>query len=88
MKNKLFLVALATVTVLGPSLATPHHQTVHATEYCTYVTGKPEVGVCYERKDGMPIEENIITKNNDDSLFNWFWKIITNWWSKMIGHFS
>ncbi|HIE6887705.1 TPA: SpoV family signaling peptide, partial [Streptococcus pyogenes] len=30
MKNKLFLVALATVTVLGPSLATPHHQTVHA----------------------------------------------------------
>lgn len=32
MKNKLFLVALATVTVLGPSLATPHHQTVHATE--------------------------------------------------------
>ncbi|HFD7801988.1 TPA: SpoV family signaling peptide [Streptococcus pyogenes] len=32
MKNKLFLVALATVTVLGPSLATPHHQTVHAAE--------------------------------------------------------
>ncbi|HEQ1054304.1 TPA: hypothetical protein VD290_001480 [Streptococcus pyogenes] len=32
MKNKLFLVALATVTVLGTSLATPHHQTVHATE--------------------------------------------------------
>ncbi|WP_409202220.1 SpoV family signaling peptide [Streptococcus pyogenes] len=25
MKNKLFLVALATVTVLGPSSATPHH---------------------------------------------------------------
>lgn len=32
MKNKLFLVALATVTVLGPSLATPHHRTVHAAE--------------------------------------------------------
>ncbi|HEQ3154104.1 TPA: hypothetical protein VE750_001365 [Streptococcus pyogenes] len=88
MKNKLFLVALATVTVLGPSLATPHHQTVHATEYCTYVTGKPEVGVCYERKDGMPIEENIITKNNDFSLLNWFWEIVTNWWSKITGYFS
>ncbi|HER9585225.1 TPA: hypothetical protein VM496_000572 [Streptococcus pyogenes] len=62
MKNKLFLVALATVTVLGPSLANPHHGTVHTTEYCTYVTGKPEVGGCYERKDGMPIEENIIKK--------------------------
>ncbi|HGN5743744.1 TPA: SpoV family signaling peptide [Streptococcus pyogenes] len=88
MKNKLFLVALATVTVLGPSLATPHHQTVRATEYCTYVTGKPGVGVCYKRKDGMPIEENIITKNNDFSLLNWFWEIVTNWWSKITGYFS
>ncbi|HEP1357565.1 SpoV family signaling peptide [Streptococcus pyogenes] len=90
MKNKLFLVALATVTVLGPSLATPHHQTVHATEQplagtCTYSNENPYVGVCFERKDGMSTEENIITKNNDDSLFNWFWKIITNWWSKIIG---
>ncbi|HGI0544410.1 TPA: SpoV family signaling peptide [Streptococcus pyogenes] len=93
MKNKLFLVALATVTVLGPSLATPHHQTVHAAEQalagtCTYSNENPYVDVCFERKDGMPIEENIITKNNDFSLLNWFWEIVTNWWSKITGYFS
>ncbi|WP_111694344.1 SpoV family signaling peptide [Streptococcus pyogenes] len=88
LKYYLFLVALATVTVLRPSLANPHHGTVHTTEYCTYVTGKLEVGGCYERKDGMPIEENIIKKSNDFSLLNWFWEIITNWWSKITGYFS
>ncbi|HFO0417365.1 hypothetical protein R2618_07315 [Streptococcus pyogenes] len=88
LKYYLFLVALATVTVLRPSLANPHHRTVHATEYCIYVTGKPEVEGCYERKDGMPIEENIIKKSNDFSLLNWFWEIITNWWSKITGYFS
>lgn len=46
MKNKLFLVALATVTVLGPSLATPHHQTVHAAERCTHVSDNPNVFLC------------------------------------------
>lgn len=72
---------------------TPHHQTVHAAEQalagtCTYSNENPYVGVCFERKDGMPIEENIITKNNDFSLLNWFWEIVTNWWSKITGYFS
>lgn len=44
MKNKLFLVALATITVLGPFLATPHHQTVHAAEQT--VTKKTATETC------------------------------------------
>lgn len=44
MKNKLFLVALATITVLGLFLATPHHQTVHAAEQT--VTKKTATETC------------------------------------------
>lgn len=60
MKNKLFLVALATVTVLGPSLATPHHQTVHAAERCTHVSDNPNVFLCSD--DGKPIQIQLKTK--------------------------
>lgn len=54
MKNKLFLVALATVTVLGPSLATPHHQTVHASDVTLTETCDKNgtVYVGYENVDG------------------------------------
>ncbi|VHF84333.1 SpoV family signaling peptide [Streptococcus pyogenes] len=86
MKNKLFLVALATVTVLGPSLATPHHQTVHATEYCTYVTGEPEVGVCYEIEDDNKGEEKTFktATNKNPSFFTWLWKTITTWFTSLM----
>ncbi|EMO8655714.1 TPA: SpoV family signaling peptide [Streptococcus pyogenes] len=85
MKNKLFLVALATVTVLGPSLATPHHQTVHATEYCTYVTGEPEVGVCYEIEDDNKGEEKTFktATNKNSSFFTWLWTTITTWFTSL-----
>ncbi|HGH9327852.1 TPA: SpoV family signaling peptide [Streptococcus pyogenes] len=51
MKNKLFLVALATITVLGPFLATPHHQTVHAAEQT--VTKKTATETCTFRWKNM-----------------------------------
>ncbi|HEQ2794149.1 Uncharacterised protein [Streptococcus pyogenes] len=89
MKNKLFLVALATVTVLGPSLATPHHQTVRATEYCTYVTGKPEVELCHEIEDDNKGEEKTFkTATNENSsfftCFTWLWTTIINWFSSLM----
>ncbi|HEP1548669.1 TPA: hypothetical protein VB530_001630 [Streptococcus pyogenes] len=86
MKNKLFLVALATVTVLGPSLATPHHQTVHATEYCTYVTGEPEVGVCYEIEDDNKGEEKTFktATNKNSSFFTWLWTTITTCFTSLM----
>ncbi|HEX0042888.1 TPA: hypothetical protein VIA41_001149 [Streptococcus pyogenes] len=84
MKNKLFLVALATVTVLGPSLATPHHQTVHATEYCTYGSDNSRVGLCYEKEDDIQqIEEKTVT-NSDLSFFTWLWTQITTWFSSLM----
>ncbi|HEP1429272.1 TPA: hypothetical protein VB444_000186 [Streptococcus pyogenes] len=87
MKNKLFLVALATVTVLGPSLATPHHQTVHATEYCTYASDNPHVGLCHEKEDGIQTEEKTFktVTNSDLSFFTWLWTKIINWFSSLIG---
>ncbi|EPT8105545.1 TPA: SpoV family signaling peptide [Streptococcus pyogenes] len=83
MKNKLFLVALATVTVLGPSLATPHHQTVHATEYCTYASDNSHVGLCYEKEDGIQKEEITFktATNSEPSFFTWLWNIIKSWFS-------
>ncbi|HFX4067083.1 TPA: SpoV family signaling peptide [Streptococcus pyogenes] len=71
MKNKLFLVALATVTVLGPSLANPHHGTVHTTEYCTYASDNPHVGLCHEKEDGIQKEEKTFktATNSTPSLF-------------------
>ncbi|HGI0795122.1 TPA: SpoV family signaling peptide [Streptococcus pyogenes] len=91
MKNKLFLVALATVTVLGPSLATPHHQTVHATEQalagtCTYSDKNPNVGVCFESTDGTSGEEKIIKykASDDSSFFTRLWTTITTWFSSLM----
>ncbi|APX41026.1 TPA: SpoV family signaling peptide [Streptococcus pyogenes] len=87
LKYYLFLVALATVTVLRPSLANPHHRTVHATEYCTYVTGKPEVGGCYEKVDGIQTEEKTFKTitNSDPSFFTWLWTTITTWFTSLMG---
>ncbi|HEP1725582.1 TPA: SpoV family signaling peptide [Streptococcus pyogenes] len=87
MKNKLFLVALATVTVLGPSLATPHHQNVHATEYCTYASDNPHVGLCHEKEDGIQTEEKTFktVTNSDSSFFTWLWTKIKTWFSSLMG---
>ncbi|HEP1337547.1 TPA: SpoV family signaling peptide [Streptococcus pyogenes] len=92
MKNKLFLVALATVTVLGPSLVTPHHQTVHATEQalagtCTYSDKNPNVGVCFESTDGTSGEEKIIKykASDDSSFFTRLWTKIKTWFSSLTG---
>ncbi|HEP1362496.1 TPA: hypothetical protein VB409_001097 [Streptococcus pyogenes] len=82
MKNKLFLVALATVTVLGPSLATPHHQTVHAIEYCIHGSDNSRVGLCYEKEDDIQIEEKTVT-NGDPSFFTWLWTKIKTWFSSL-----
>ncbi|HES8318860.1 SpoV family signaling peptide [Streptococcus pyogenes] len=84
MKNKLFLVALATVTVLGPSLATPHHQTVHAIEYCIHGSDNSRVSLCYEKEDDIQIEEKTV-KNSDPSFFTWLWTKIKTWFSSLYG---
>ncbi|HEQ7982163.1 SpoV family signaling peptide [Streptococcus pyogenes] len=86
MKNKLFLVALATVTVLGLSLATPHHQTVHATEYCTYASDNPHVGLCHEKEDGIQKEEKTFktATNSIPSFFTWLWTTIITWFTSLM----
>lgn len=91
MKNKLFLVALATVTVLGPSLATPHHQTVHATNVspagtCTHPAGDSSISVCWEdtTKD-TPVDP---TTTNCDTSLNCLWETIKGWWTQVKSWFS
>lgn len=90
MKNKLFLVALATVTVLGPSLATPHHQTVHAAERCTHVSDNPNVFLCSD--DGKPtIQTNSVpnpTQNQKSGPLDWIWNTIKGWWEQVKNWFS
>ncbi|HER0001367.1 TPA: hypothetical protein VIU19_000851 [Streptococcus pyogenes] len=91
MKNKLFLVALATVTVLGPSLATPHHRTVHATEQtatqrtatetCT-LNGKICYG--YENPDEDYTDSMVQSKSQDQGFFSWLWTQITTWFSSLM----
>ncbi|WP_136046619.1 SpoV family signaling peptide [Streptococcus pyogenes] len=88
MKNKLFLVALATVTVLGPSLVTPHHQTVHAAEQ----TKEPQTNSMTCTRDGsvcagwhsLTEEEDSITSNSSSktntSPLAWLWSLITSLW--------
>ncbi|HEP2123641.1 TPA: SpoV family signaling peptide [Streptococcus pyogenes] len=91
MKNKLFLVALATITVLGPFLATPHHQTVHAaeqtvtkktaTETCT-LDGK----ICYGYE--ISIEDHtdsmVQSESQEQGFFSWLWTQITTWFSSLM----
>ncbi|HEP1441064.1 TPA: SpoV family signaling peptide [Streptococcus pyogenes] len=91
MKNKLFLVALATVTVLGPSLATPRHQTVHAANVspagtCTHPKEDSTISVCYESTDGTSEEEEktVKTTTNSDSFLTWLWTTITTWFSSLM----
>ncbi|HES0866411.1 TPA: hypothetical protein VNH33_001265 [Streptococcus pyogenes] len=88
MKNKLFLVALATVTVLGPSLATPHHQTVHATEQAkepqtNSMTCINSGAVC-AGWHSLTEEEDSITSNSSSktntSPLAWLWSLITSLW--------
>ncbi|HFD8620063.1 TPA: SpoV family signaling peptide [Streptococcus pyogenes] len=91
MKNKLFLVALATVTVLGPSLATPHHQTVHATEQAkepqtNSMTCTNSGAVCAgwhslteEEEEEDSITSNSSSKTNTSPLA-WLWSLITSLW--------
>ncbi|VHE59573.1 SpoV family signaling peptide [Streptococcus pyogenes] len=86
MKNKLFLVALATVTVLGPSLATPRHQTVHAANVspagtCTHPKEDSTISVCYESTDG---KKTVKTTTNSDSFLTWLWTTITTWFSSLM----
>ncbi len=77
MKNKLFLVALATVTVLGPSLATPHHRTVHATSVSP-------AGTCTYPKEDSPEEVNASQSSGIISLLNQLWTKIKTWFSSLI----
>ncbi|HEP1498103.1 TPA: hypothetical protein VB504_001405 [Streptococcus pyogenes] len=90
MKNKLFLVALATVTVLGPSLATPHHRTVHATSVspagtCIYPKEDSTISVCYENVlEDSPEEVNASQSSGIISLLNQLWTKIKTWFSSLI----
>lgn len=91
MKNKLFLVALATITVLGPFLATPHHQTVHAaeqtvtkktaTETCT-VDGKICYG--YENINEDHTDSMVQSESQEQGFFSWLWTQITTWFSSLM----
>lgn len=91
MKNKLFLVALATVTVLGPSLATPHHQTVHAAEQA--VTQRTATETCtlngticygYENPDEDHTDSMVQSKPQDQGFFSWLWTKIKAWFSSLM----
>lgn len=95
MKNKLFLVALATVTVLGPSLATPHHQTVHAAE----LAKEPQTSSMTCTNDGSVCagwhslsEEDSITSNSSSdtktSPLAWLWSLITSLWNSATSLFT
>ncbi|MFB1361090.1 SpoV family signaling peptide [Streptococcus pyogenes] len=90
MKNKLFLVALATVTVLVPSLANPHHQTVHAAEQT--VTQKTATETCtldgkicygYENINEDHTDSMVQSKSQDQGFFSWLWTQITTWFSSL-----
>ncbi|VGR64206.1 Uncharacterised protein [Streptococcus pyogenes] len=96
MKNKLFLVALATVTVLGPSLATPHHQTVHATEQAkepqtNSMTCTNSGAVCAgwhsltEEEDSIT---SISSSKTNTSPLAWLWSLITSLWNSATSLFT
>ncbi|HEP6064713.1 SpoV family signaling peptide [Streptococcus pyogenes] len=91
MKNKLFLIALATVTVLGSSLATPRHQTVHAAEQA--VTQKTATETCtldgkicygYENTNEDHTDSMVQSKSQAQGFFSRLWTTITNWFSSLM----
>ncbi|HFN2827781.1 TPA: SpoV family signaling peptide [Streptococcus pyogenes] len=95
LKYYLFLVALATVTVLGPSLATPHHQTVHAAEQAK----EPQTSSMTCTNDGSVCagwhslsEEDSITSNSSSdtktSPLAWLWSLITSLWNSATSLFT
>lgn len=65
----------------------PHHQTVHATEYCTYASDNPHVGLCHEKEDGIQKEEKTFktTTNSIPSFFTWLWTTIITWFTSLMG---
>ncbi|HER6170794.1 TPA: hypothetical protein VLN89_000522 [Streptococcus pyogenes] len=51
------------------------------------MTGKPEVGGCYEKVDGIQTEEKTFktVTNSDPSFFTWLWTTITTWFTSLMG---
>ncbi|HFX5040854.1 TPA: hypothetical protein ACIET5_001159 [Streptococcus pyogenes] len=91
MKNKLFLVALATITVLGPFLEPLIYQTVHAAEQT--VTKKTATETCtldgkicygYENINEDHTDSMVQSESQEQGFFSWLWTQITTWFSSLM----